>query len=162
MTIFFAEALKRSKLRPAAGWAASMRERSSGTCMSSTASSADHDPLSFALSTARNPAAVINPRSMSDSTRALFRRDQTLFDLRGVNLRTDRPSSRCRNLLSIQPKQRASSTASSSETPPGALCFLRKTNHTPDAELWLLLSHVRHSARLERRSSSRPDSCTRA
>ena len=70
------------------------------------------------------PAGVINPASMSVTTRFLFRPDQRLFAFRGVKICRKNVSSSRQRLLSIHPKQSASSTASSQSSEERPVCFL--------------------------------------
>src|SRR5690349_23758871 len=86
--------------------------RSGGICRDSAESNAFQEPSFFAASTFVSPAGVINPALSSFSTRSLLSFDQPVFDFREVNHSMDRSSSSLPGLLSIQPKQRASSTAS--------------------------------------------------
>jgi hypothetical protein len=67
----------------------------------------------LASSTALRPAARISPARSSRSTRATFDADHALFGLRGVKRIEVRSISTVFERLSIQPKQSASSTASS-------------------------------------------------
>ena len=81
-------------------------------------------PVFLARSIAAWPAGVISPALVSAATRFLLSPDQRLFGLRGVKIcRKKLPSSGMR-LLSIQPKQSASSTASSQSSDDRPVCFL--------------------------------------
>ena len=79
----------------------------------STSSSSVHEPFSFARSMAASPAGRMSPAAISRSTRALFVAAQPLLGFRGAKYCFDRRSSTVPPDESIQPKQSASSTASS-------------------------------------------------
>ena len=70
----------------------------------------------MAASTFASPAGAISPAPVSRSTRSLLDRDQLERGLRGAIHSIVRSSSSLPPLLSIQPKQSASSTASSYST----------------------------------------------
>ena len=80
---------------------------------SSRSSALSHSPRAFASSTMARPSGRIRPSAISRSTRALFDAAQTLPGLRGVKRSMWLSSSMRRSMPSIQPKQRASTTASS-------------------------------------------------
>jgi len=61
---------------------------------------------------------------VSAATRFLLSPDQRLFGLRGVKICRKKLASSGRRLLSIQPKQSASSTASSQSSDDRPVCFL--------------------------------------
>ena len=79
----------------------------------STSSSALQEPFAFAMSIARNPGSRIRPSAIRRSTRALLTFDQTLDGFRGEKYCLYLALSIGLALLSIHPKQSASSTASS-------------------------------------------------
>lgn len=99
--------------------------RSSAISRLSLAVKASHEPSALAASIFSNPAPVIAPISIIFSIRSLFSLDQTLFGLRGVKSNLVRSSSSLRGKLSIQPKHKDSSTASSYETLGLPVCFLK-------------------------------------
>ena len=70
-------------------------------------------PSALAAAIFAAPAGASSPLASSRAMRSLFGRDQPLFALRGVTSSIVRSSSRRRPRLSTQPKQSASSTASS-------------------------------------------------
>jgi hypothetical protein len=66
----------------------------------------------LARSTSRRPEGRISPAAISASALSRLTRDQGLFARRGVNRCSENASSNAAFWLSIQPKQRAASTAS--------------------------------------------------
>jgi hypothetical protein len=72
----------------------------------------DHEPSASAAAIASNPGAAILPSRTSRSIRSLVTVDHPLLALRRVMSTVYRSSSRRPAVLSIQPKQSASSTAS--------------------------------------------------
>jgi hypothetical protein len=68
--------------------------------------------------------------------------------LRGVKICLKRVASSVIALLSIQPKQSASSIASIYVTPGWGLSFLRMMSQTPGESAWRSASHVRQAARM--------------
>ena len=109
-------------------------------------SSDSHDPLPRAISTARRPASAIRPAASRRATRSLFERAQVLVGLRGANRCIDRSSSARPRTPSIQPKHRASSTASSYVTVGLPVCLFQVTSHTPDSRAWCSASQARQAA----------------
>jgi len=70
-------------------------------------------PSAFATSMAASPDGRIRPAAASRSTRSLLILDQRLFGLRGVTSNRERSPSFDLRVLSIHPKQSASSTIAS-------------------------------------------------
>src|SRR6188472_4500667 len=105
--------------------------RSSGTTIASTSSRFDQEPLALARSIASSPAGVIRPSAISRSTFSLLIFDQLLFGLRGAKYCLWECSSTDRRVLSIQPKQRASSTASLQARLGLPLLFFQQKSQTP-------------------------------
>jgi hypothetical protein len=68
---------------------------------------------------------------VSDRIRRLLLAAHTLFGRRGVKRRAELSSSIRRSVLSIQPKQSASSTASASESDLRSRGLFRNRSHTP-------------------------------
>lgn len=107
------DGLKRFQFSRAATSASRPAASSGGSSSRSTASSAVHEPFTLATSIAAIPAGASSPSRSSRATRSLFDIDHVLRGLRGAkSCRLRRTSSRF-TVLSIQPKQSASSTASS-------------------------------------------------
>jgi hypothetical protein len=107
------DGLKPFQFSRAAASASRAAASSGGSSSRSTASSALHEPFSFATSIAAIPAGASSPSRSRRATRSLFDADHVLRGLRGAkSCRVRRSSSRF-TVLSIQPKQSASSTASS-------------------------------------------------
>jgi hypothetical protein len=104
--------LRRSNLSRVPGAATNAAARSSGMTSASMSSRAVQEPFAFAVSIARNPGSRIRPAAMRRSTLALLICDQPLFGFRGEKYCMYLRLSIGLALLSIHPKQSASSTAS--------------------------------------------------
>jgi len=133
----------RARVPPVAGEG---HGQSSGTTSASMTSSDSHDPW---LGRARRPgdrASVIRPAASRRATRSLFERAQVLLGLRGRNHCIDRWSSTRPSAPSIQPKQGASSTASSYDTVGLPARFFHVTSHTPSPGRWFSCSQARQAA----------------
>ena len=96
------------------------------------------------------PLSVISPRAMRSRQRCLFNSVQWLFLRRGERRWAHLPSGRRLSVLSIQPKQSASSTTSmyGIQSVRGVLVRFVVTQQSL-AVLWLSMSHWRNSARVE-------------
>ena len=112
------------------------------------ASSEFQDPLAWAIAIASRPASVMRPAASSRATRSLLLRAQVPLGRRGANHSFVLSSSTRFTTPSIQPKQSASSTASSYATVGLVVCFFRVTSHTPDEVRWFAASQARHSSRV--------------
>ena len=95
------------------------------------------------------PLSVISPRAMRSRQRCLFNSVQWLFLRRGERRWAHLPSGRRLSVLSIQPKQRASSTTSiyGMQSVRGILVRFVVTQHSLTV-VWLSMNHWRNSARV--------------
>lgn len=109
---FLAERLNLLKQSFAPGCALNAAARSFGILSASTSSSMDQEPLAFAVVIHWSPAGVILPSAIKNLTFSLLILDHMLFGFRLVKSWMNLSSSSERRVLSIQPKHRASSTAS--------------------------------------------------
>ncbi len=82
------------------------------------------------------------------ATRCLLSRVHELLGLRGVISWRPRSSSRLFTVESIQPKQRASSTASGYGHAGRPVGFFHEQSHTPRSDAWFSASQARQAARL--------------
>lgn len=91
------------------------------------------------------PASVISPSFSSLRQRSLFSSDHNEFFFRGVNLCAVTPFSSRFSVLSIQPKHRASSTASTYRK-VSSFCGLPRftTTRHSFSVLWFSINHARN------------------
>src|SRR5690606_40332300 len=136
--------LRKKSLAPA--FFSSAVSKSLGISKASTSSSAFHEPFCLAISTTTKPASAINPSAINRSTLSLLIFDQVLLAFRLVKNWWVQPFSTAIFLLSIQPKQRATSTASLQLMDGLPEALLNWTSHTDVLRWWFRSIHSRHSS----------------
>jgi hypothetical protein len=99
-------------------------------------------PSCFADSMALRPASLSLPCASSLIAVSRFLADHLLFGVRGVNRSNQKESSNDAACESIQPKQRAVSTASEEDTDWMPEFFLANFINTPSDLSWFSSSHA--------------------
>lgn len=128
---FFLDGGNASKFTAAFLWAASAFVSSFGTSSASTSSNSSHEPSRLASSILARPEGCMRPAAIIRSMRPLLIFDHPVRARRGENHCMPRSSSRSTALLSIHPKQSASSTAASYGTRGRPVLGLKLTSQTP-------------------------------